>query len=326
MSSRSTSYLSVLLICALGGCSGKANPCSDDPAQCRDGGVDGGSDAGSTCAGPCGPSLSVAPDIILLWSGPQGTTPPDCPGALISFPGYLDAPPTTVDCSPCFCAPSKGSCTGPAVVYANTAPCPASEAMTTPFSIPSAWDGTCVPGNASGIDSFSPIHANLMQDLFGCMPSFSGGKVIQVEGATVAEVCTSSGPPEGTCPNPDDTCLYPQTEGFATCVWLSPDVSECPAGWPVKHPYYDNRHACECGCEQPVGESCTTTVTIYADGACAMPLVSAPVSLDFTTQCANLQPGSTVGSTSATPLVYQSGTCAPILKKSAEVNTLCCLP
>ena len=316
-------YLSVLLACVLGGCGGTAGPCSSDPAAC----LDGGSDAGSTCEGQCAPALDIAPDVVLLWSGPQGTAPPDCPAGLVPFTGYLDTPPTTVDCAPCFCGPSEGSCKGPAAAYANTAPCPAEEpgAMTTPFDLPTDWDGTCVPGAASGIDSSIPLHAQLVSEPTECEPSFGSGMLTDVEGATRAEVCIGAVLPEGMCAGAGEMCLPPQAERFSTCVWLPPGVSACPAGWTGKHPYYDDRYACTCGCDAPVGESCTTTVTVYEDGACATPLGSAMVSLDFTEQCVDLAAGSTIGSTSATPLVYQSGTCAPILTKSA-VNTLCCLP
>src|SRR4051812_10053327 len=80
-----------------------------------------------TCAGQCAPSAADAPAfMVLLWSGPEGATPPDCPDvATTGIDGYLDTPPSTVECEPpCTCSASGSGCYLPSMMVANPTTCP----------------------------------------------------------------------------------------------------------------------------------------------------------------------------------------------------------
>lgn len=121
-------------------------------------------------------------------------------------------------------------------------------------------------------------------------------------------------------------CAYPKADGFLTCiVKLAPGDIECPAGWTDKHLVFENVDACGCTCGAPGGDSCSATVTVYADTACSQPLGSLKVSSDQATGCVDVPAGSTFGSKSSTPPVYMAGTCTPATTESHPV-TFCCLP
>jgi hypothetical protein len=156
-----------------------------------------------------------------------------------------------------------------------------------------------------------------------CAPSQP--QATKIEGVTTAAaVCSGPTPlPAGNCPNKQDLCSYSKASGFSLCIIGDVDYP-CPEGFPNKLLYYDDRDECFCTCDDPVGEVCSTKVTVYADSACTQPLASANASSDKPETCANVAPGSTPRGVSATPPVYQSGTCMPKLTKSLR-STLCCM-
>src|SRR5271154_5763727 len=82
-----------------------------------------------------------------------------------------------------------------------------------------------------------------------------------------------------------------------------------------------NAQECICACGSPIGDSCSATVTVYEDGACSQPLGSVMVSSDQPQACVNVPPGSAFRSKSATPPVYNSGTCTPSAGESLAPAT-----
>jgi hypothetical protein len=129
--------------------------------------------------------------------------------------------------------------------------------------------------------------------------------------------------PDGRCPYADQMCAYKKVDAFSVCL-LDVGDHPCPAGWPDKHLYFDDSDACQCTCGPSMGDSCSTTVTVFGDAACATPLGSTSVSSNASA-CFDVPTGSTIAGVRATPPTYQAGTCTPMLTKS-KVSTLCCLP
>ncbi len=304
---------------AIGCGSAPPDPCADNPAFCNGNG---------TCAGQCITTPHKSNGVhLLIWSGPEGTTPPECPdGAPLTFGGYLDTPPDTVTCSgPCTCTPSQGACFPPVKIEANSASCPAAGpgVMHTPSSPPNIWDGSCAAGaSVSSVFSVSVGPALLSSDR-GC--AAASLNATEIKGMTRVKECTTDTyTVEGTCPNLDQLCTFKKVDGFEVCLYNFGDTS-CPDSWPVKHLYYEDYRACTCECGDPVGDSCSTTVTLFADDACTQPIGSTPITTDDPTVCVDVPPGSALGSKSATLPNYQAGTCSPKLTKSV-ISTLCCLP
>lgn len=317
MSNQMRTRLFVLLALAAGGCgTGTPNPCDVNPESCM-----------GTCTGQCAPDAPGWPAVFFqVWSGPAGSTPPACP-ADTPYPGhgYLDTPPDSVSCSACSCGPSQGGCFQPPQMTANNAACPADApgVQHASFDPPIVWDGTCTAKDpVSSAGSLTVLPAQLAPD---SQCGVSGVTATDVQGGkTIALTCSSpSNVPDGKCPN-GKVCAYGKVDGFLLCITeFSGDVA-CPVEWPDKHLYYDEGDLCVCSCGAPVGESCTTEVTVYGDNACTKPLGSTAVSEDKPA-CVDVPPGSAFGSKSATPPVFHAGTCAPKLEKS-HPRTLCCLP
>lgn len=295
------------------GGAGGTNPCVAHPESCM-----------GTCVGQCAPDAPGWPAVFFqLWSGPAGSTPPPCPEET-PYPahGYLDSPPDSVSCSECKCGSSQGVCGLPGTMTASDAACPATGS--TSFDAPSVWDGTCTAQNAvSSADSLtiSPPRLGLYSKC-----AASATKVLGVQGGgTIALACKSpDSVPDGKCPD-GRVCAFPKVEGFRQCIVNFDGDAACPTDWPEKHLYYDEATLCSCTCGDPMGEGCSTTITVYQDGKCKVPLGSTTVSVDLPPACIDVAPGSALGSKSATPATYSAGTCAPTLTKSPPW-TLCCLP
>lgn len=320
----SSLFLSTLALVGCGphatsgaGGSTTSDPCVENPASCM-----------GTCTGQCAPDApGFAEDMVQVWSGPIGSTPPACPaGAPVPTSGYLDAPPDSVTCSPaCTCGSSQDECFLPGTLTVSAAACPGGSA--TSLDPPAAWGGSCVTqASAASVASFTVGPTGFAFKGGSCAPSSVAATNVE-GGKAVAQLCTTTNNPPiptGQCPN-GSICAFERVEGHLLCLLdVSGDVS-CPAGWPSKHLYYDHSALCACSCGAPTGESCTSTVTAYDDAACQNPLGSAAVSADQSAACVDVAPGSMLGSVSATPPVFKSGTCAPVLTKS-QPWTLCCLP
>jgi hypothetical protein len=154
------------------------------------------------------------------------------------------------------------------------------------------------------------------------------GKFAKVcHGTPLSEPCRSTG----------QICAL-TADGFLQCLQQS-GVLECPPEWPEQHIFYDNgtfedtRSCSPCGCDKPVGSTCTTEISVYSNSTCSGTplLVHYPIS-SAQWECDNLPvPGAALGSKKATPAVYTPGTCEPIggepVGDVVPVNprTYCCL-
>lgn len=341
--------------CACPGGSTSVQVCADDgryllPCQCgseNDGGGGGSSDddAGdasadgplSTCTGECvpdAPLLWEAP--VLLWFGPAGQAP-SCPASApeIAYGGHdgLDAPNV---CGECRCSPATGTCSLPASLTAYGAHC-SSIGPGTPhssFDPPQGWDGSCTATTPalSGVQSVT-IAPAVIHD--GCTAQTSAVD-LTTNWATYALGCVADAP--GSCGVPDTACASTPPAGFSVCIARSGDL-ECPDGVPYteKHVFYgsidDTRSCSPCACGAAAGSTCSTSVALYPDGACAS---SPPLALDTITSagpiCIDVPPGSMLGSKSASAPSYQPGACPSSggdpsgAAIPADPTTFCCIP
>ena len=302
----------------LGGCGASSDPCANDPLLCTDAGL-------GTCTGQCVNMPMGWMTGYLVWLGPEGSTLPTCPmNAPQSYPGYADTPPATVVCPPCTCSASTGSCLLSSPTSANGAKCPGDPSKVIPFDAPATWDGKCTAMDPVPSASSFLASPPYMQGKSTCYAT-DAPPIEVADGKTRALVCSNGyGLAAGECPYASDTCALNKVQGFLFCVARLGD-QQCPDGWPEKHLEYDDSSQCGCNCGAPTGDLCTTTLTVYADTACSMPVGSTMLSSDQAQVCVDTTPGSPYGSKSSSPLVYQSGTCTPIPSTSA-VQTLCCQP
>jgi hypothetical protein len=308
----------LILVFVEGIACGSADPCVTNPSQCNDGGL-------GTCTGQCVDLPASWSPGRLLWLGPEGSTPPACPAmAKNRLLGYADAPPPTVECPTCTCAATTGSCLLPSMINANKAACPGVPGEAVPFDAPNIWDGACTAMDAVSSAASLLVPPPALSPLSECFPS-SDPAIQLAGGATRALVCSDDfGIEPGACADPQAFCTVAKAPGFSLCVSSGGDTV-CPEGWPDKHVVFLDIDECACSCAPPTGEKCSSTLSVYADGACSQLLGSALVSSDQAPMCIDTPPGSPFGSKSATPPLYQSGTCTPSLTKSLPV-TLCCQP
>jgi hypothetical protein len=209
---------------------------------------------------------------------------------------------------------------------ANNAACPGTPAGVVAFDAPTPWDGSCTAMDAipSAASFEAPPPALVFSLSEGCNPSVEP-PIKLAGGTTRALICGAQvGVPSGTCQNPADTCTLSKAAGFLSCIYGN-DGEACPEGWPNTHVIFEDGDECICGCGSPQGEQCTSTLSVYADDVCSQLLGSAMVSSALPDACIDTAPGSPFGSKSATPPVYQSGTCTPSLTKSRP-QTICCEP
>lgn len=231
--------------------------------------------------------------------------------------------PPAVSCPTCACSPSSGQCLLPDQASANQSACPGGPGAQ-PFDPPTLWDGTCTAmGAVSSADSLSVVPPE-SPAASGCYPVNAGQ--VSIHGTTPALVC--SGIPSvaaGTCGDQSMVCAFPKADGFMTCI-SAVGSQQCPSGWPIQHLIFTNGQACGCTCGDPIGDSCSSTLTVYQDSACSQPLGSVMVTSGQPTGCVDVASGSAFGSKSATPAVYTGGICTPSTLVEGAPLTVCCQP
>jgi hypothetical protein len=321
--------VAALAACSAPGAPSPPDPCQDAPYLCAPG--------RGTCNGVCAPPFPGGPDggtwfaPFRVWIGPSTTMLPACPpDTPLAETGYADTEPS-LTCAPCSCIAPPSTCDlSKEEVSPQAGVCPGDP----PAFLYMDWDGTCSTAHAVSSAGSVYVAPPIITPGFGCEELYN--PPISADGPTRAQLCEASGNqlsqglnPGGVCEDPEQTCVFPKADGYLTCI-IS-DVSlqaedTCPDGWPVKHVWYNDVDLCGCPCnpEAPVG-SCSTTVTVYTDGACSNPLLSVSVSSDQAGVCMDVVQSSAVGSMSATPVVYHPGPCNTMLVKELA-QTLCCLP
>ncbi|MGK4003332.1 hypothetical protein WMF31_11955 [Sorangium sp. So ce1036] len=348
-------------LAATGGCGGGGeHRCAED-LVCEI--VNENGTSNGRCWGECVPA---PPDDFrppeLVWTGPD-LFAPSCDDLVWAVPGTSGEVVRLVDgsavfkgrtpsrndhdCPTCACTPP--SCALPSEVTATSLACgEVPEETRTPFAPPPGWDGACIsPGRVEPeqLGSFA-IGPTRVQP---CMPVTEEAPVprdaLTVE---VAVACRGDRVPN-LCALPSQICmLYQQQdhlpEGWRYCVRKSGAEVQCepPAEpgspWPTYSEklgvFYtavnDTRACAPCTCKPPEASRCEAFVWAYEDHACSDPLVG--ISVFQTGICVSPEPGSTLGSLSATWIVNEPGSCtpeggSPVGELDGEgAETICCLP
>jgi hypothetical protein len=321
------------------------DPCPDESANACEAGVpEGGT---SSCDGTCAPlpPLGGWEGPSLLWLGPEGMEPA-CPAEapVIAYQGHdgLLANPTS--CGTCTCSTPSGTCAPPLFLTASSKPCNTAGAVTNPFDGPMAWDGACTahdcigqpPSCAQSLSVQSLTAAPLVLIEQGCTPTTVIAQDVSMASWTTAALACRGMPTSGFgCSDPGQTCVPSAVPPeFALCLYHEGDVS-CPDSYPEKHVVYagfdDQRTCSACACAAPAGSLCTAALSVFKDGACSVPLLSAPMSSSGPA-CFDLVPaGLPLGSKTVTALAYEAGSCMPsggdpsgTLEPSSP-STFCCL-
>lgn len=210
--------------------------------------------------------------------------------------------------------------------------------MTTDFSPPASWDGTCnddimIP---VGQGPASMLVEPLALTERGCKPPDPlPPKGDDSSWRTFARACRGFG--FSPCLDPGMLCVptaEPPPQGFSQCIFQKGEL-ECPAGYPNRHVFYDDiedsRRCSACWCGPPEGGVCSSNVSLFLDASCSAPQTTAFLD-SLSPQC--LSPlgglGTALGSKEATSPVYTPGSCEPMGGEplgSVELtgpSTFCC--
>lgn len=323
-----------------------------DPCHYKD------QDAGADDAGPdtgegCPPNECVKrtwhwEGPIWLWFGPVAEAPACPPGPTGPVAPAWEGNRDLVyepRCETCTCEPSTGSCILPSALTASTVACNQSGGTSISFDAPMSWDGTCDSTNsipAGAVSSLTIPPLTVMDE--GCAPSLLHvprliPPVVPVSWKTLARACHGQG--WLPCGNPLGTCIPPDAlppSGFRLCIAKSGDENCDDPEWPEYQVFYkgfeDGRQCSECTCDPPTGSMCTARLSVYAntDNACSGPVVDGDIGLSSEKPtCTDINPsGQPLGSKSATPPTYLSGTCTPGENegtgeaKAIKPETFCC--
>jgi hypothetical protein len=230
----------------------------------------------------------------------------------------------------------------PETVTLNSSPVCAAEAgdAGVPFDPPSAWDGGCTTSAAiASVECDGGVCGASVAPLVlddKCVPQQAPTPKSLMWGL-VAYTCT--GTTSGSCNDQGYVCTpKPPTlpPGFSICVSRQGDDPniKCPDGYPARSVFYvsavDNRECAPCECGPPQGSSCTSLVSLYADGACSIPVGSVTATSSSAT-CVTVPAGSSLGSKQAGSPTYVPGPCQPSgggETGSVQLNdpfTFCCV-
>ena len=319
-----------------GGACGPAEslPPSNDAGMDQDAG-----DAGVTCVGLCAPYITAgwsAP--FIAWMGAKAAAPP-CPvvnAAAEIYTGFGD--PEGSACGACKCQAPLGSCKAPPAVTAAAASCAGdgSAVAHTSFDPPISWDGTCTTANAipagklcGGVPCVQSVTiAPLTLKQGGCLP-IEPTNVPPPIWKTFVRACALDSFPR-TCDAAAGLCApRPPNAEFKVCTLRNgnPATLTCPPTYPDKNVFYDGlAPSCSpCTCGVPTDSTCTGSIWLFENGACgAPPLQAVKINAEGPT-CADLPPGSALGSKTASEPSYSDGYCKPS-GGAALATVICCIP
>jgi hypothetical protein len=287
-----------------GGEGGGGMPPTEDCFVAGDEDDDGLADcADSDCAVDleCVPSIPVGWGtfgLVALYDG-SATDDPDCPpgaGTQVHL-GNGDLINTAATCSACSCStPAWGGCElsqdfnpGAAGLQGlrtkNQACAMGATFPQTELTVPTGWDGSCLPFSVAGGQSCagSPcntsVEANLARPANGtCTPNGGvpqGGIPTFTNARKACRADTLQG-----CDS-EQRCVprFPAPFEGRACIGRVGD-QVCPPGFPAKTLSYDgfedDRECSACSCGSATGGTCKLTVSLYSDASCATPLAGAP--------------------------------------------------
>lgn len=334
-----------------------------DPDAGSEGGSDAGGDAGGDAASarnndhcvPNHPDHFASPQPV--WFGPIEQAPKECASDVGAFGGrgYFDLhKPTSEGCPACACGKIDGYCpTQIGGIQFRSGICEESNVITTDFSAPDGWDGSCTANNSidqdaecpasSGTKCFQSIHAAALPDpVQGCKPLEIPVPKAITDPPKWKQSALSCTPRLEHGATADDVCIsFPKASGWRTCVHSSfLGEQECHSDskytdrivvYPEKA-IIDHRSCSACECETS-GGICYGSLRYYADNNCT----TAPKVLGLSSQkseCDNVYPpGAAVGSKDLGEFFYVPGTCTPkggvpigdIELDTTNAVTWCCL-
>ncbi len=298
-------------------------------------------DTGKICPGTCAPTVPggwLGP--ALFWSGAEADAPlcADVPGAPSEYyTGHADSDGPL--CGACKCASPLGACTLPATMTAAAASCAGdgSGVAHTSFDAPESWDGLCSAENAIPVGKLcggvpcvqSVTIAPLTLKQGGCLP-IEPPKAPPPSWKTFTRACVAEPFPRVCGREGGGLCVaaIPSSE-FRLCVMEmgNPIQIECPPDYPDRSIFYQESapYCSPCACGVPNSATCTSSLTIFKDGLCGAPL-SSSVALDAKgPTCADVPPGSALGSKVATAPDYYGGYCVPS-GGAPKATVVCCRP
>jgi hypothetical protein len=262
----------------------------------------------------------------------------------VAYQGKIDLDAGAVVCGECGCASPDGGCDLPTTLTANSATCTMLDPSTvqTPFNAPLGWDGGCTTADA--------IDSGALCDGGPCVVSLT------IAAPTVAEPsCAAIQPPApdaGLSKSYAVACDGAEVPGCAAgsfCALLATGFQVCiaslgdddcpgsPYPYTEKHLAFadvvDTRSCSPCSCGAPSGGKCTVKVSIYADDACASEAYGETLDSTMPEWCTPVTPGAPLLSKSATPPVYEPGSCQPAdggvpigSVTQTGTTTFCCIP
>lgn len=297
------------------------------------------------CDGTCVPGdvaegWSAQPDLVWMNDGVPEQCPAQAPNDVFEGPALPEGPL----CGTCSCSRPTGTCQLPSAAWASSFACP--NPGTTAFDPPAAWDGSCTQHDAvvAGMASVTFAPLTIKED--PCVPQLVVPHDLPKAWAR-AHSC--GGTANGVCPNSGDVCRpklppdplplpgQPPHGTWTYCISQSgtaDDVGPCPSAYPKQRVfvanYTDTRVCSPCTCGPPEGSSCTSTISVYSDGACTTEIGTLTPNMPGLL-CLDLPSGgSPLGSKAATPPAYSPGSCEPsggttgTLTIDAPVAAFCC--
>ncbi len=283
-------------------------------------------DAGERCNRACVPDLPAfwyGP--YLVWTGDEADAPPCSEvagglGEVFTGHGY---PAGANLCGTCTCDPPNGSCELPATLTTAAASCAGDNPSVahTSFDPPAAWTGACTVENAipagklcGGVPCVQSVTiAPVTMKQGGCLP-IKTPNVTPPASTRYARACGLGSAP--ACTVSPGVCV-PAAPGpeFKQCIAFLGEtaLSKCPAGYPNRNIFYqEGSISCSpCACDTPVGSSCSGSIVVSPDSACGPPLFPEISFNGKDTTCADVPPGSALGSKSADAPSYHGGSCTP---------------
>jgi hypothetical protein len=162
----------------------------------------------------------------------------------------------------------------------------------------------------------------------GCLPIEPPDVKPPPAATTIARACTATGIRD--CAAGTGLCV-PAAPGpeFKQCISHDgeSELSDCPHAYPNRSVFYPNpTPSCSpCACDTPIGSYCSGSIVVSAGSTCSPPLLPAIPLNEEDAICADLPPGSALGSKSASAPSYHGGSCAPSGGKPLG-TVFCCQP
>ncbi len=289
---------------------------------------------GRSCDGTCTPSPPgewAGP--ALLWTGDEAKAPlcldvPGAPAEMYTGHANPSGPPM---CSECTCGPPTGGCslsetlTAAAASCMNDGPGVAHTSLLAPNG-----SGTCFSVNATPAGLSVTVAPLTEQWENGCLPIQalpSSRRQLGKHSRVHALVRHIRNPARRLV-----KCVWRPSLGRSSSSAFfqtgEPNSShlECPSTYPNRSVFYQGpllSAPCACGLPE---STCTGSISLFSDGACSVPLLPALSTNSKDPTCADVKPGSTVRSVSASKPIYKGGSCPQIGGQPLNGTVFCCQP